>query len=242
MSTAYHPQSDGQMERVNQCMETYLRCFISSCPSKWIKWIGLAEFWYNTSYHSAIKMCPFQALYGRSPRYFGITAEALLVKNLQEWVTERQLITALLKQHLHRANNRMKLFADAKRSERSFAVGDWVYVRMQPYIQTSLAIRANARLAFRFFGPFLIEQRIGSLSYRLRLPAGCKLHPVFHVSQLRKGAPPDEVHTELPVIDDAAPPHHVPEAVLRTRQVPQHGKMLEQILVHWTGLPASLAT
>lgn len=113
---------------------------------------------------------------------------------------------------------------------------------MQPYIQTTLAVRANAKLAFRFFGPFQVEQKIGSLSYRLQLPAGCKLHPVFHVSQLRKGAPPTEVHTELPSMDDQDQPHQVPEAVLDTRRVLRRRKMLEESLIRWTGLPASLAT
>ena len=121
-------------------------------------------------------------------------------------------------------------------------MGDWVYLKLQPYVQTSLAIRANAKLAFRFFGPFLIEHRVGSLSYHLRLPAGCKLHPVFHVSQLRKGAPPGEVHKELPVVDDASAPHHVPEEVIKTRQVLRRQKTLEQVLVRWSGMPSSLAT
>lgn len=125
MSTAYHPQTDGQTERVNQCMETYLRCFISSCPTKWSKWLSLAEFWYNTTYHTAIKTSPFKALYGHAPRYLGITDTSIpVVKDLHEWLQERQVMTALLRQHLHRANNRMKVFADAKRSERSFQVGD----------------------------------------------------------------------------------------------------------------------
>jgi transposase InsO family protein len=54
MSSAYHPQSDGQTERVNQCMETFLRCFANAVPSKWFDWLHLAEFWYNTSWHSSI--------------------------------------------------------------------------------------------------------------------------------------------------------------------------------------------
>lgn len=243
MSTTYHPQTDGQTERVNQCLETYLRCFISSCPSRWSKWLPLAEFWYNTTYHSAIKMSPFMALYGHPPRYLGISDTSVpVVTDLHDWLQERQLVTALLRQHLHRANTRMKHFADRKRSDRSFQVGDWVYLRLQPYVQTSLAMRANAKLAFRFFGPFQVEQKVGDLSYRLKLPETSKLHPVFHVSQLRGGAPPTVVHPELPAVDDAAPHHHVPLRVLETRQVRRRKNDLEQARIQWSGLPASLAT
>ena len=67
MSSSYHPQTDGQTERVNQCMETFLRCFVHACPTKWIQWLSLAEFWYNTSCHSALGRSPFEVLYGHPP-------------------------------------------------------------------------------------------------------------------------------------------------------------------------------
>jgi hypothetical protein len=72
MSTTYHPQSDDQSERVNQCMKTYLRCFVNACPKKLLQWLSLTEFWYNTSFHTSIGRSPFEALYGYSPRHFGI--------------------------------------------------------------------------------------------------------------------------------------------------------------------------
>lgn len=58
MSSAYHPQSDGQTERLNQCLETFLRCFVHACPVKWSKWLSVAEYWYNTSFHSALGRTP----------------------------------------------------------------------------------------------------------------------------------------------------------------------------------------
>lgn len=73
MSSSYHPQSDGQTERLNQSMETFLHCFVNSCPSKWSSWLAFAEFWYNFSPHSAIGRSPFEALYGYLPRHFGIS-------------------------------------------------------------------------------------------------------------------------------------------------------------------------
>jgi len=62
MSTTYHPQTDGQTERVNQCLETYLRCFVRACTSKLSQWLSLAEFWYNTSYHSTLDSTPFMVI------------------------------------------------------------------------------------------------------------------------------------------------------------------------------------
>jgi hypothetical protein len=68
MSSSYHPQ----MERVNQCLETLLRCFVHACPKDRSKWLPLAEFWYNINFHSALNHTPFEVLYGHQPRHFGI--------------------------------------------------------------------------------------------------------------------------------------------------------------------------
>jgi hypothetical protein len=71
MSSSYHSQSDGQTECINQCLETFLHYFVHACPKQWVSWISLAEFWYNSSYHSSVGMSSFQALYGYAPRHFG---------------------------------------------------------------------------------------------------------------------------------------------------------------------------
>ena len=126
MSTSYHPQTDGQTERVNQCLETYLRCFVHACPSKWVDWLSSAEYWYNTSAHSAIGCSPFEALYGYSPRSLGLPSVQGVGANISEWIREKKLMNTLLQQHLHRATHRMKMQADKGRTDRSFQVGDSV--------------------------------------------------------------------------------------------------------------------
>jgi hypothetical protein len=121
MSSAYHPQTDGQTERVNQCLETYLRCFVNACPSKWSNWLPLAEYWYNTSYHSSLGKSPFVVLYGHEPRHFGIDlSHTCQNEDLQNWLQERALMQNLVRQHLTRAQNKMKANADKHRSHREF--------------------------------------------------------------------------------------------------------------------------
>lgn len=157
MSSAYHPQTDGQTEHVNQCLETYLRCFAHACPSKWVQWVSLAEFWYNSSFHSSLGRSPFEVLYGFPPRYFGIVPpEATSVTDLNTWLDERAVMHSLIQQHLSRAQNRMKRQADKHRSERQFQVDDWVFLKVQPYVQSSLTNHANKKLSFCFFGPYKI--------------------------------------------------------------------------------------
>lgn len=92
----------------------------------------------------------------------------------------------LLQQHLLRAKQRMKHQADKHRSERVFQVNDMVFVRLQPYVQISVAHRVNQKLCFRYFGPYRVLAKIGAAAYKLDLPASSAIHPVFHVSQLKK--------------------------------------------------------
>lgn len=124
MSSSYHPQTDGQTERLNQCLETFLRCTVHSCPKQWSKWISLAEYWYNTSYHSALGLTPFEALYGHPPRHFGITnPQEMPVPDLAAWLKDRQLLSCLISQQLSRAQLRMKKQAEAHRSEKRIQGG-----------------------------------------------------------------------------------------------------------------------
>lgn len=102
------------------------------------------------------------------PKHFGLSAvDASNIPELDEWLQERQLMSKVVQLHLQRARDRMKRHTDKHRSERSFNVEDSLYLRLQPYIQSSVAVRSNNKLSFRFFGPFQIVERVGTVAYRL---------------------------------------------------------------------------
>jgi ribosomal protein L21E len=241
MSSARHPETDGQTERVNQCLEGYLRCFVSSCQKKWVQWIPLAEFWYNTTVHTTLGKTPFEVLYGHAPRHFGVDiTESCVITDLDEWLKERDMMVNLLRQQLLRQKQRMKTQADKHRTERHFQVGDLVYLKLQPYVQKSVAVQGNRKLAFRFYGPYKILEKIGKVAYKLQLPQSSQIHPVIHVSQLKKAVSTHTVvHTDLPDGEQLEP---MPERILDKRWVRKGATSQCQILVRWSGLSDTLAT
>jgi hypothetical protein len=100
-SATYHPQTDGQTERVDQCLEMFFRCCTHETPRKWKAWIPITEFWYNSSFHSSLGCTPFRALYGYDPP---IAAAPMLCssdnKSVQDLIDKRQLFTGIIMQHL----------------------------------------------------------------------------------------------------------------------------------------------
>ncbi|XP_019163579.1 PREDICTED: uncharacterized protein LOC109159923 [Ipomoea nil] len=160
MSSAYHPQSDGQTERVNKCLETYLRCM-----------------------------------------------------------------------------------ANKHRSEKSFTVGDLVYLKIQPYKQVFLAVRFSVMLTARIYGPFRVMERIGEVAYRLELPVGAAIHPVFHVSQLKKKVGEGMIpQPTLPLTDPEEMVLAQPLASLGKRLIKKNNQAEVEILVQWANLPKEAAT
>ncbi|GAA0145054.1 hypothetical protein LIER_05335 [Lithospermum erythrorhizon] len=97
-STSYHPQTDGQTERVNQCLQTYLRCMCSARPKDWSNWLPLAEFWYNTNFHSSLKLAPFEALYGYKPPHIPAASYLKEVQTeAKDMLEQRKQLTELIK-------------------------------------------------------------------------------------------------------------------------------------------------
>ena len=168
-------------------METYLRCMTTQEPKKWLSWLPLAEYWYNTSYHTALKMSPFQALYGFPPP---LIAELAIPgpdnEEAQDFLTAKQNMLHQLKENLLQAKNRMKKYADLKRVERKFEVGNFLYLKMAPYRLAAFGFRGATKLHNKYYGPFLVIQKIGNIAYKLQFPEQVQMHLVFHVTQLKK--------------------------------------------------------
>lgn len=143
LSTAYHPQTDGQSEVVNRYVETYLRCMCHERLQDWSKWLTLAEYWYNTSFQFSIQKTFFEVLYNQPPPvHRPYILGSSNIDAIDKSMLIRDKVLEELKYNLHRAQNRMKQLVDRKRSERSFGVGDWVYLKLQPYRQMSVVNRS----------------------------------------------------------------------------------------------------
>lgn len=142
----------------------------------------------------------------------------------------RELMQAVVKQHLYRAQSRMKRQADKGRSECTFSVGDWVFLKLQPYVQSSLARRSCNKLPFNFFGLFKIIQRIGAVAYKLELPSSASIHNIFHVSQLMSSKGNQQVSPSLPT---DLMEFQVPVRVLQRRWT-AGDRSVEQGLIQWS--------
>lgn len=229
---------------VNRTIEHYLRCFAGHKPSSWVSCLPWAEWWYNTTYHASIKTSPFEALYGYPPPAIQhYLPGSSLVQAVDTSLQNRDNLLTQLRHNLLEAQNRMKTYTDRNRTDREFSVGDWVFLRLQPYRQSTIASSRNQKLAPKFYGPFAISERIGKVAYRLNLPPTAKLHPVFHISQLkRKVGDSISVTPNLPPITAQPEFQWTPEKILDHRTDTTASPSRTQWLIQWFGLPLEDAT
>jgi hypothetical protein len=186
-STAYHPQTGGQTERVNQILEDMLRAYVLSYGSKWEDCLPFAEFSYNNSYQSSLQMAPFEALYRRkcrTPLNWSETEESQVFG--PDIIREAEEQVQLICDRLKATQSRQKIYANPKRRELVFNVGDFAYLRVTP-LKGMQRFHVKGKLAPRYIGPFKILDRRGEVSYQLELPRELSdFHDVIHVSQLRR--------------------------------------------------------
>ncbi|GJS81388.1 putative reverse transcriptase domain-containing protein [Tanacetum coccineum] len=214
MSTAYHPETDGQSERTIQTLEDMLRACVIDFGNGWEGHLPLIEFSYNNSYHASIKAAPFEALYGRkcrSPVCWAEVGDARLTG--PELVHETTEKIVQIKQRMQAARDRQKSYADVRRKPLEFQVGDRVMLKVSPW-KGVVRFGKRGKLNPRYIGPFKVLAKVGTVAYRLELPQQLsRVHSTFHVSNLKKclsdeplAVPLDEIH-----IDDKL--HFVEEPV-----------------------------
>uniref|UniRef100_A0A2N9I7U4 RNA-directed DNA polymerase n=1 Tax=Fagus sylvatica TaxID=28930 RepID=A0A2N9I7U4_FAGSY len=229
-STAFHPQTDGQSERTIQILEDMLRACVLDLKGSWANHLCLVEFAYNNSFQSSIGMAPYEALYGRKCRSPICWDEVGVRKILGPEIIQRTCEKVdLIRERLRTAQSRQKSYADKRRKDLEFEVGDMVFLRVAP-MKGVMRFGKKGKLSPRFVGPFEILEKIGPVAYRLALPPALSgIHNVFHVSMLRKYIPePSHVlsYDQLQIKDDLSY-EEVPieildrkEHMLRTKSIP----------------------
>ena len=214
-----------------------LRACVLDFGGSWEDHLHLVEFAYNNSYHSSIGMAPFEALYGRpcrSPACWMDFGEQLLLG--PELVQQTNELVKKIQQRLETAQSRQKSYADKRRRPLSFEVNDMVFLKVSPW-KGIQRFGKKGKLAPRYIGPFKIIGKVGSVAYRLELPTQISnVHPVFHVSMLRKYEPdPSHVidHSDL-VLDEDASFEVQPVRVVDRSEKVLRGKSIPLVQVLWS--------
>jgi transposase InsO family protein len=245
LSTAFHPETDGQTEVENKELERYLRAYVAYQQDDWSQWLAMAEFAANNAPSATTKVSPFFANLGYYPRLsFDIKPEVKPPRNAKEAIdretavqraTELKDLWAMLQDEIGLAQTRMEGFADAHRKPApAYQVGDLVWLSARN-IQTQ---RPTKKLDHKNLGPYKVLEKIGATSYRLQLPPSIRIHPVFHSNLLRLD-PNDPLPGQHP---EPAPPVYVDgeeeyevEQILDSRLYGRAKKL--QYRVNWVGYP-----
>ena len=235
LSTAFHPQTDGQTERQNQTLEHYLRTYCSEKQDDWATLLPIAEFAYRQSYHSTIGCSPFNAMYGYDPvlelRPEDEASEGE-VPTAKERIKEIDLARQELTKRWQSVLDSQAKTYNKKHTKREFKEGDLVLLSSKNLKQK----RPNKKLSDKAIGPFRIRRRIGTQAYHLWLPPKYRIHPVFHVSLLEpyQRRPGDDSIPEFPVPDliDDDEIGDVEEILKKRKR-----KGVLEYLVRWVGYP-----
>ena len=182
LSTAFHPQTDGQTERMNQELEQYLRFFIEHRQKDWPEWLAAAEFAVNNKIHTATKVSPFMANYGKELRMGGYIRKKGKVESATKFVKRMKKVQEEAAAALKKTQEEMKRYADRGRKESEvWKKGDRVLLSTKDLVFKE---RPSKKLTERYVGPYAIEEVVSSNAVKLRLPSSMRIHLVVNVSRI----------------------------------------------------------
>jgi len=240
LSTAFHSQTDGQTERVNQELEQYLRMFIDHRQEQWPEWLGTAEFAYNNKAYSSTRMSPFKANYGQDPRMGFEGRKKGKYARAEKFIEKMKEIQEEAKAALGKVQADMKKYTDKKRSDvEEYKVEDLVMLSTKD-LKYQMIGRRTEKLTERFISPYKIKEIVSSNAVKLELPSTVKIHPVVNVSRIRRyigQVEGQKKEQSAPVIIEREEEWEV-ERILNKRRV--RGK--NKYLVRWKGFTAESDT
>ena len=236
LSTAVHPQTDGQTERMNQELEQYLHMFINHRQEQWPEWLGTAEFAYNNKVHTGTKISPFKTNNGQHPRMGFEIRKKGRYKGAEKFVERMKEIQGEAKAALAKAQDDMKRYANRHRLEvAEYKVGDLVLLSTKD-LKWQMIGRQLEKLTERFVGPYKVKTIISSNAVKLELPSTVKIYPIVNVSRIRRYT--SQVKGQWkempqPIVIEGEEEWEV-EKILNKRKV--RGK--DKYLVRWKGFTA----
>lgn len=253
LSTAFHPQTDGQTERNNRTLEEMLRSYVNNHHSDWDKHLPMLEFAYNNSVHASTGYTPFWLNFGFHPRVpFSLVNPQIVTPNPQatDFAQAMAADLAAARANLLRAQQAQARAMDRRRRDEQFVIGDQVLLSTN-----DLAFRLPGqahKLLPPWVGPFRIIQVVNPNAYKLELPDRWKqLHPVFNISRLRRyhASPPEfpdrDVNDRPPpdlIFDDGSAVFDAEAIIGKRRHRANNGRTVVQYQVKWRGYPDSDAT
>jgi Chromo (CHRromatin Organisation MOdifier) domain len=234
LTTAYHPQSDGATERTNQEIEAYLSIYCSTHPETWKESLPMVEFTHNNRRHADRLKTPFELMLGESPLAIPITFENTKYPSVEERI--KNLVTSREEALAAHELARSRMADRIKSNFTPFKKGQLVWLDAR-----NLKTTYHKKMAPKREGPFEIEEVLGPLTYRLKLPISWKIHRVFHAVLLRPYSE-NEIYGENyprppPEIEDGEEVYEV-ETILKHRR---RGRGY-QYYVKWTGYPITEAS
>ena len=186
LSTVFYSQTNGQIERVNQELEQYLRMFIDHRQEQWLDWLGTAEFTYNNKAHSSTKMLSFKANYRQDPRMGFEMRKKGKYKGAEKFVTKMKEIQEEAKAVLGKAQEEIKKYTNRKRGEANeYKVGDLVMLSTKD-LKYQMTSRRTEKLTERFVSPYKVKKIISANAVKLELPSTIRIHLVVNVSRIHR--------------------------------------------------------